>query len=82
MIEAFFDLRSRFRSRLLTASALERIGLLAGAFFLASLPIAPLLAVVIPGFEGWGLFQRTCTAVLWGVGMHSFGEWTESQHAG
>ncbi len=31
---------------------------------------------------GWGLSQRTCTADLWGAGMHSFGEWTELQHAG
>lgn len=82
MTEVLLDIRSRFRSHLATGSVFERVGLLAGAFFLASLPIVPLLSVIIPGSEGWGLSQKTCAAVLWGVCMHYFGDWEEARHAG
>lgn len=65
MIEFLLDVRNGFRSRLASGSALERIGLLAGAFLLGLL----FFDLLFPPVDV-GLTQGAATATLWGVAMH------------
>jgi len=78
MSDSLLDLRSRFRSRLASGSALERIGLLAGVFFPLYLIAKIVLGAFPPEWLGalpteWstGTFvNSTITSVLWGVATH------------
>ncbi|WP_103020131.1 hypothetical protein [Salinibacter altiplanensis] len=78
MLDSLLTLRSRFGSLLASRSTLERIGLLAGVFFLVYPPVEALLGTLPPKWIGtpvgeWStaFFVRVgFTSVLWGVGMH------------
>ena len=80
MLDSLLNLRSRFRSRLASGSALERIGLLAGAFFPLYLVAGIVMGALPPQWIGtlpaeWSagtVLRAGITSVLWGAGMHYF----------
>ena len=80
MLDSLFNLRSRFRTRLVSGSALERIGLLAGMFFPLYLLVGVLMGSLPP--QEWGtlptewsvgtFIEAGMMSVLWAVAMHVF----------
>jgi len=78
MLNSLFNLRSRLRARLVSGSALERIGLLAGMFFPLYLLAGMLMGALPPQWLGtlptaWSVgtfIEAGIASVLWGVAMH------------
>ncbi|MCS4198232.1 hypothetical protein [Salinibacter ruber] len=78
MLNSLLNLRSRLHAQLVSGSALERIGLLAGMFFPLYLLVGVLMGALPPQWLGtlptaWsaGTFiEAGIASVLWGLAMH------------
>lgn len=79
MLGSLSDLRARFRARLASGSTLERIGLLAGTFFLLYLLVDAAAGALPAAWTGgmspqWSpevLFFAAVGSLLWGAAMHA-----------